>query len=70
MEERTQIKFSKDSDWGSSQVPNTHDVMSYSIFAIGLKLHAEGFIQPSINPVGGRPGEPPKISLFFQFSAL
>ena len=45
---KTQIKFSKDSDWGSSQIPNTHDVMSYSIFAIGFLfgLDSVGGITP------------------------
>ena len=45
---KTEIKFSKDAKWGTSQIPNKHDVMSYSVFAIGFLfgLESVGGITP------------------------
>ena len=33
---KTAIKFNKKISWGTSEVPNTKDVMSYSVYAIGF----------------------------------
>jgi len=49
---KTEIKFSKELNWGTSEIPNEKDIMSYSVYAIGFLFGLDSV--GGITPMGSK----------------